>query len=164
MDLYLIDKYLHHKNLHFLQKCKKINVKYININELNDNMSNGLIYSAAIPINTSQYPKLKFLFGPQFSVLPDNRLLLIKRKDIYYNLLSEWIVNIWKKYSICNDLNLVTLPFGVDSEKFCEIKSINNRDKVIVYYKRRNPNELNYILNFLKKNNIEYILFFFKKI
>ena len=51
------------------------------------------------------------------------------------------------------------MPFGVDTEKFKEIIPISKREKVCVYFKRRNPNELYLLLNFLQNKNIEVKIF-----
>ena len=51
------------------------------------------------------------------------------------------------------------MPFGVDTLKFNEIKHINHRSKVFLYFKRRDPNELNSIINFLKTKNIHPKIF-----
>jgi glycosyltransferase involved in cell wall biosynthesis len=51
------------------------------------------------------------------------------------------------------------MPFGVDTEKFTPLKNMNEKNKVLVYYKRRDPNELQYILNFFQNKNIEVKIF-----
>jgi glycosyltransferase involved in cell wall biosynthesis len=51
------------------------------------------------------------------------------------------------------------MPFGVDTEKFTPLKNINEKNKVLIYHKRRDPSELQYILNFFQNKNIEVKIF-----
>lgn len=157
-----IKSYSHHKNVNFILKSKKINFTIINsINELHlyDLNSYDLIYSPCESIDVSKYPDSKFLFGPQFSVFPDNKLEIITNNNSSYNLLSNWVINIWSKSLYCNNLNLLTLPFGIETDKFINNKPINDRNEVIVYFKHRSPEDLNLIIQFLQKKNIHYSLF-----
>jgi hypothetical protein len=117
------------------------------------------VISPCDPINVSLYPNMKFIFGPQFSVFPDNKLATINGPNSVYNLLSDWVINIWCQYPICNNLRLIPLPFGVDSDKFVNIKPISERNEVIIYFKHRNPNDLQLIEIFLRNKNISYNLF-----
>jgi glycosyltransferase involved in cell wall biosynthesis len=66
---------------------------------------------------------------------------------------------VWKDYTICNNLKIKVLPFGVETEKFTEIKPINERNKVFIYYKNRAPQDLEFIKYFLNNKNIEYTVF-----
>jgi glycosyltransferase involved in cell wall biosynthesis len=162
MKVLFIKSSIHHKNLNFILNCKIIkftiidNVFQINQYDLN---SFDAVISPCHPIDVSKYPNIKFIFGPQFSVFPDDKLSNIKGHNVVYNLLSEWVINIWKTFPVCNNLKFVALPFGVDTEKFIDIKSIQDRNEVIVYFKHRNPSDLLYIENFLKNKNINYVVF-----
>ena len=98
-------------------------------------------------------------FGPQFSVFPEESLNIIKGPKTVYNLLSNWVINIWRQFPVCNNLKLIALPFGVDTERFKDIKPISERDKVMIYFKHRNPVDLHFIENFLKTQYIEYTIF-----
>lgn len=162
MKVLFIKSGIHHKNLHFILNCKIINFYIVNsVNDIrNINLSHfDAVYSICESIDVSKYPNTKFIFGPQFSVFPDNKLNIIKGAKSVYNLLSNWVIDIWKQFPICNNLKLIALPFGVDTERFKDIKPILERDKVIIYFKHRNPSELHYIENFLKNKNINYCLF-----
>ena len=157
---------MHHKNLHFILNCKKINFHIItNVNNLHHyNLHDyDAIYSTNHEIDVSKYPNSKFIFGPQFSIFPDNRLHVIKGDKTVYNPLSSWVINCWKQFPICNNLRLVALPFGVDTEKFINSKPIQDRNKVIVYFKHRNPNDLHSIETFLKTKKINYEIFSYDK-
>jgi len=162
MRVIFIKSHIHHKNLNFILNCKKIN--FFIVNSIADFYKMDIstfdaVISPCDPINVSQYPNMKFIFGPQFSVFPDNKLATIKGPNSVYNLLSDWVINIWRQYPICNNLRLIPLPFGVDTDKFVNIKPISERNNVVLYFKHRNPSDLHLVENFLRNKNISYNLF-----
>ena len=162
MKILFINSGIHHKNLNFILKCTKIDFHIVNnVHEIYKlNLSDyDAIYSPCDPIDVLKYPTVKFIFGPQFSVFPDNKLNVIKSTNSVYNLLSDWVINVWSQFSVCNNLRLVKLPFGVDTEIFKETKSISDKNNIIVYFKHRNPNDLLDIKNFLKNKNVSYTIF-----
>ena len=162
MKILFINSGIHHKNLHFILNCKKIQVHTIhNVNEINNyNLDDyDAVYSPCDPIDVSKYPNTKFIFGPQFSVFPDNKLACIKSKNSVYNLLSDWVINCWSKYTLCENLKLIKLPFGVDTERFKNTKTFHEKNKVLLYFKHRSPTELYNIEKFLKEKSIDYTIF-----
>ena len=162
MRILFIKSHIHHKNINFILKCKQINFFIIDsVTDINniDLTQFDAIYSPCDTIDVSKYPNTKFIFGPQFSVFPEERLTIIKGSKTVYNLLSNWVINIWKNFPVCNNLKLIALPFGVDTEKFIDNKSITEKNKVMVYFKHRNPEDLHFIENFLKCKNINYSVF-----
>ena len=115
-----------------------------------------------MPIDVSKYPTTKFIFGPHFHVFPDDRLIPIKGNNSVFIQPSDWVSKFWsdnKKYNVVNDLNIQTLPFGVDTVKFDKYKDISERNKIFIYFKNRDPNDLNFIKNFLNSKNIECKIF-----
>ena len=50
-------------------------------------------------------------------------------------------------------------PFPVYIDKFKPNNTITNKNEVLVYFKRRNPEELEFIKNFLNKKNVNYVVF-----
>jgi hypothetical protein len=162
MRVIFIKSGIHHKNLHFILKCTKIDFHIINsVNEFYgmDISSFECVISPCEPIDVSNYPNMKFIFGPQFSVFPDNKLTLINGPNTVYNLLSNWVINIWRQYPICSNLRLIALPFGVDTNKFSNILPISQRNNAIVYFKHRNPSDLLLVDSFLKNKKVHYTLF-----
>lgn len=69
-----------------------------------------------------------------------------------FRLMSE-------NYSICNGLKIVTCPFGVDTDRFNEIKQLSERNEIMVYCKSRSPQDLSLITTFLNNNHTNYTLF-----
>jgi hypothetical protein len=158
-----INKGMHIKNDNALKSYKNINLNIQNniqiLNQL-DLSEYDCVYSPVQPINVSQYPNTKFLFGPHFSIFPvKHQIDLITSNNAIYIQPSEWVVKLWKENPICNNIKIMPLSFGVDTEKFNCINNIQERTKVFVYFKRRKHTELNYLLNFLQTKNIEIRLF-----
>ena len=152
----------HHKNkkgLEMILKHLNWNYKYGsgNIDELK---YFDIIYSPSHPINTSLFPKKKFIFGPHFSVFPDNKLIHINNKlnNSFYIQPSQWAVNVWKIGGVNNILPLKVCYFPVDTIRFCPISNIE-KSKIFIYFKRRKKDELNIITSFLKSKNQEYKIF-----
>jgi hypothetical protein len=160
MNILYIRSTTHHKNDNFIVNCKKI--KFHIINSTNDLDSYDLsqfdaVLSPCIPIDISKYPTVKFIFGPHFSVLPDANLNKIRGKNCVYNNLSDWVIKLWSPSPLCNNIKLIALPFGVDTDLFTDIKPIDERTNIFVYYKQRHPDEMNMLNNFLKNKDINFV-------
>ena len=152
----------HHKNkkgLEMILKHLKWGYKYGfgNVTELKHF---DIIYSPNNPINTSLFPKKKFIFGPHFSIFPNNKLLYIKNSsnNSFYIQPSYWVSNLWKKYKIEKYVPLKVFPFPVNTKKF-KPKLENTKDKVFIYFKRRKTSELVFLKKFLKDKNIDFTVF-----
>ena len=93
MKLLIVDSF-HHKNMKGLEMiCTHLNWKYTykhgNISEIENEIPNyDVIYFPVRPYDPSRFPNKRFIFGPHFSVFPDNRLLNINNihKKILGNL------------------------------------------------------------------------------
>ncbi len=155
MKLLLIKQNFHFKNLNALLKYN-IDIEIYDNNKQYDFSQYDVIYSPEYPIDVSKYPNHKFIFGPHFSVFPiKDQMQLIEGPNSVYVQPSEWTKQAW-----CNNNNkFYVLPFGVDTYKFCEIKPLSMRNEVIVYYKHRNPAELQALQHFLQSKNIQYTIF-----
>lgn len=161
MKLLLINFYLHRKNLEALQSYG-FHIESIPIENIhNTDLSKyDAVYSPSQPIDVKLYPNTRFIFGPHFSVFPNaNDIERILDHNTIYILPSEWTKTFWKTFDICTNLNMKVIPFGVDTDRFKDSKSITERNKVLVYYKHRHPDDLNTVLSFLQSMKIEYRLF-----
>jgi hypothetical protein len=161
MKILFINLNMHSKNFNALMKY---NIDFYIINHTNldsiDLSIFNVIYSPSVPINVSKYPNSKFLFGPHFSVFPEKKHMdIIRKKNVIYTHPSDWARDVWRNNSLCNEIRIESLPFGVDTERFNEIIPIENRNNVFLYYKSRHPNELSFITNFLKSFNINVRIF-----
>lgn len=158
---------MHIKNLNALLSYKDIECHVINGTNIdNINLNNfDIIYSPCIPVNVSNYPNSKFIFGPHFSVFPEKHQMDIisENKNVIYIQPSDWARDVWKYNNLCNQIRIESIPFGVDTEKFNEIKPIQNRTKIFLYYKSRHPNELELLIKYLFFKNIEVKIFNYKE-
>lgn len=154
IKILFLNIHMHHKNLHALKSYKNIEITMIqNIHDIQgiDLSQYDCVYSPAIPINVSLYPNTRFLFGPHFSIFPDERILTIQSVNTSYIILSEWIKNIWSSFNICNGLHLVDIPFGVDTARFVPTSSILERDSVFIYFKGRDSKDLDFIVQYMNR-------------
>ena len=93
MKILLNNTNTHHKNLNAL---RKYNIQLVEINDSNLNNFDlsqfDAVYSPGVPLDVTKYPNTKFIFGPQFSVFPNENINMINgiRKNVAYNLLSNW--------------------------------------------------------------------------
>ena len=63
-----------------------------------------------------------------------------------------------KKFNFTN-LSKKAVPFGVNTNKFKPDNDRRNNNSVLLYYKNRNPDELQLLKTFLKKKNKKYNIF-----
>lgn len=163
MKLLVLGKF-HHKNmigLKLLLKSICLEYKYGNINEINEY---NIIYSPNYPVDTSKYPNKKFIFGPHFSVFPDNRLLNINNihKNSIYIQPSKWAADTWRNLNVEKVIQIKEFPFPVEIDKFRPLEN-SIKNEVFIYFKRRKPEELKFIKYFLNRKNITYTFFDYKK-
>ena len=167
MKVLFIKSYTHIKNLNFILNCKNIDFTIIDwIDDFYkiDISSFDVVYSPCHPIDVSQYPNKKFIFGPHLSIFPEkNHMDMIKNnKNVLYIQPSEWSKNVWKLNPLCQDIKIQSFAFGVDTEKFSPVKPLIEREKVFIYFKHRNPYDLQLIENFLTTKNYDFIIFSYK--
>ena len=154
----------HHKNkigLELILKYLNYNYKFGNINDINNF---DIIYMPGYPINTANYPKKKFIFGPHFSVFPTRKLLNIN--NIYNNSIyiqpSEWAADAWINKGAAEFLPIIPFPFPPHTDKFKPIEN-GKKDKVFIYFKRRKPEELEFLKAELDKRDVQYVIFDYVK-
>ena len=166
MKILFIQSTIHHKNLNFILNCKNIQFTIINsVNEINnyDLSTFDAVYSPCEPIDVSEYPNTKFIFGPHFSVFPDlNQMNIIKGDNSIYIQPSKWVVDLWYNSPICKDTKIIPFAFGVDTDKFNSNKHISEREKVFIYFKNRDPNDLKLVEDFLHNKNYDYQIFSYR--
>jgi len=162
MKILFIDINMHAKNANALFKYNNNYYVVKSIDSISRNLleSFDCVYSPAVPIDVRKYPGIKFIFGPHFSVFPEkNHMNIIRGKDTIYIQPSEWAAKVWENNSLCNNIKIRALPFGVDTDKFNEKNPIQNRRQVFVYYKSRHPDELKTVLDFFKQINVDVKVF-----
>lgn len=162
MNILLIDLNIHTKNRDALLNYNNNNYFIINHTNLDiiDLSKFDIVYSPSQPILVNKYPNTKFIFGPHFSVFPEkNQMDIIEGNNSIYVQPSEWAKNIWFFHPFCKNIRLETLPFGVNTMKFSPYNLISQRTNVFIYYKRRNPNELQILFSFLQNQGLNPKIF-----
>jgi len=162
MKILFINTWMHPKNMHSLMNYNNIEFTIVHKASDIDNFDLStfdFVYSPSSPIDVSKYPSVYFLFGPHFSVFPDDKVIEVQSKKSLYIMPGQWCVDDWKKNPLCANLNMISCPFGVDTTIFNETKPIQNRERVFIYYKSRHPEELAFMEKLLTANGILYKVF-----
>ena len=135
----------------------KYEYKYGSVNEIEQF---DIIYSPGTAINVSKYPKQKFIMGPHFSVFPNEKQLK-NINNVHNNALyiqpSDWATEVWVQLNIKQYLPIYTFSFPVDTDRFSPVDQ--DKNKIFLYYKRRDPNELKFLMQFLNNQKIHFKLF-----
>ena len=154
MKILIINCFLHEKNkqgliafLGYLQE----NIEY-KFGSVADISTADIIYSPSQPLNSLHYPNKQFIFGPHFSVFPDDKLQFLNAKNSIYIQPSEWVVQLWENKGAT--IPIKCFPFPVNTDKFQPISPPEKRTNIFIYYKRRNPQELNQLKVFLQMQHI----------
>jgi glycosyltransferase involved in cell wall biosynthesis len=165
MKILFLENGMHQKNVNALYKYNNNYYVAKSIEEIDNIDLNQFdcIYSPCVPLNVKKYPNAKFIFGPHFSVFPElHQMNEIRNNNVIYIQPSEWAAKVWENHPYCENIKVKVLPFGVDTNKFCDTASITDRNKVFIYFKNRSPEDLNLVTNFLNNKNIPYVIFSYK--
>jgi len=156
----IIDGFLHHKNKLGLKKMLEyLNYEYYfgREDDINDY---EIIYSPAKILDIGKYSNKFFIFGPHVSVFPETNLYKLKDyPNCVYIQPSEWALKVWNDRDASRFVKMRILPFCVDYIKFFNNRLQHEKNKVLVYTKRRKPSELDYVMNFLNYKREDVILF-----
>lgn len=149
MKFYISDGFVHHKNLEGMIRI---------INHLGWQRTNfedsEVVWSPANHLHSENYPGKKFIFGPHFSVFPDHnvRRLSNSANNSIYIQPSQPTVNTWVDEFGVNNLPVVSFPFPVDIPNLSTVE----KKRVLIYFKQRNPSELQFVKNVLSSRGIGY--------
>ena len=163
MKILIIDE-MHFKNkigMLLLLVYLKLEYKFCHINEVNKYIKDyDIIHFHHTPFNSSLFPSKKYIFGSAFSVFPNNKLMSINNiyKNSIYIQPSIWAANTWINFGAENIVPIKVFPFPVEVDKFCPIQH-SQKNEVFIYFKRRKPEELEYVKQFLNYKNITYKIF-----
>ena len=157
LKIYIPPTNFHFKNAFFISKL--VEKYYTKVNEIENA---NIVYSPSTYIDIHKYPKQKFVFGPHFSVFPND--IVRKFQNIHQNGLyiqpSQPSVDTWQNEFGFQNLPMKAIPFGVDTARFSVEDNLEKqRTNVMLYYKQRDPNEYKMIVDFLNGKGIQYKLF-----
>ena len=163
MKFLIINSGFHHKNKLGIEQLLNYlgwNYKYGNENDI---QNVDIIYSPCLPIDSSKHPHKKFIFGPHFSVFPNDKIKAINNihNNSIYIQPSQWAVDVWKNMGAEQLIPIKAQCFPVDTNRFNDTNKV--RTKVFVYFKRRKPEELKFVEEYLNNNNIKYKIFDYVK-
>jgi hypothetical protein len=159
--LYIVPVWCHPKNTSSLKR----QIKLLNIPLVNSIQGASHVYmpSYTPTINPAQFPNKKFILGPHFSVLPDEKVLSIdtSKNNVTYIMPSQSAKDVWLDYQFTH-MPIKVCPFGVDTRTFAE--SPVQKTKILIYVKLRYQHELDGVLSFLftegySMNDIEILVY-----
>lgn len=115
------------------------------------------IYSLSKFIDTNLYKEKKFIFGPQFSNFTCFKKICINN-SIYIQP-SDQSVNVRKALGF-NYFPITSYPVGIDTKKY----NTGLKDGLpFIYFKFRNPYDVNLVKDFMKSKNINYHFIVYSK-
>jgi hypothetical protein len=159
MKIFIYNTSFHFKNKNFIEYF--INKYHTRVNNINDA---DLVYSPNKYIDIHLYPTKRFLFGPHFSVFPNN--VVSKFNNVHNNAIyiqpSQPSVDTWQKEFNFKALPMKAMPFGVDTQRFIGNDKLT-RNNIVVYYKCRDPKEMNLLIKFLNNKNLKYKIFSYQQ-
>jgi hypothetical protein len=94
--------------------------------------------------------------GPNICVLPIDDGIVMSQKYKKYLVNSDWTFDAYKKWLPENKLDI--WPVGIDTDSF---KPNNEEEKVfdcLIYFKRRDREDLNFVINFLQEKNQKFTI------
>lgn len=159
IKLLIKEGFFHHKNAIGFRKI----LDYSNIILVSSIEEADIIYSPSNPIDVIKYPMKKFIFGPHFSVFPDHKVMSLNNKynNIYYIMPSKWPCDLWINEFKIKNIPIISAAFPVDINKFKPNNLIKN--KILIYFKSRKEEDLDFVLNFCKGEDLDFILFVYGK-
>lgn len=164
-NVLLIKTFIHNKNLYALTKYKNIHFTYVNnIDECKNVSEFDAVFCPSCFVDIKKYPNTTFIFGPHFCVFPHeiNISQFIGPNSIYVQP-SQWVIDYWKLYPPCNNLNMKPLPFGVNTDLFCPDTSTQKNNTVFIYFKGRKTEELQHTINVLNKYSVSFHIFDYRQ-
>jgi hypothetical protein len=113
-----------------------------------------LIWAPLKWINPAEF-SCKIMFGPHFFVFPSQ--LPPASDNCVYNCLSEWNKRVHEEFLPLPTVPYTCLPFGVKLPPVSE----KLRTKVLVYYKHRVPEDLEFVRALLTRRGIAHTLIWY---
>ncbi|MFA5934680.1 MAG: hypothetical protein WC827_02230 [Candidatus Paceibacterota bacterium] len=124
------------------------------INKALDSTSQLWVHDDKTALKKVAKLKIKAIVGPNIYIMPKNIPEDIDLSNVTYIHPSKWAVDIWKHFGY-DKYPIDFWPAGINTDEFSERQKPDD-GTVLIYFKQRYPEELDYIKNILEKNNIKY--------
>jgi len=154
MKIFINKGFFHHMNKQSFDEV----ISYLKFKKVNNMKEADIIYSPSLRLDTTIYPEKKFIFGPHFSVFPNQEARAIKNRfnNAIYIQPSQPSVDTWVKEFDFKNIPVKSFPFPILLEKYPISKE--DKDTVLIYFKERSPNELDILKKFIDSKNVKYDL------
>ena len=164
--IYICDPGGHHKNIYAIRKTMEhLNIPFTScsdLSQMDDTYDIALCITRYFPPDA--FPKhCKVVYGPQFFVFPNDMSHPIHAhtydpKRFFFNILSDWVDDLYRSFAPNLMLSYIACPFGIDMDAIQPVPHHSQRNKIIVYFKRRRQDYLNAVLKFLESKQESFIL------
>lgn len=140
-----------------LKGLDKIGVKYVFNQPISDYKYNW-IHDDQKAIIEAGFVGKPVLVGPNTAVLPKDlpKLRFKLPKDSVYIHPSHWCVEVWEFLGF-NEVKLDFWPVGIDLDEFEKVSRVG-KEKILLYFKQRDKNLLDFAIKLLESKNLEYEL------
>lgn len=105
---------------------------------------------------------VKILYGPHHSIFPEGNLIgpLNPKwaKRAVYTTLSDWNLEVFKEFAPQTTIPTAPLMFGVNPA-IDDVRQVPKELDCLVYFKRRDPKELEYVQSILQAKGLSYRIF-----
>jgi hypothetical protein len=113
-------------------------------------------------ISPDEFPGVKILYGPHHSVFPEGAICGPRNEEwssrCIYTTLSDWNYRVFQEFCPNPVIPYAPLPFGINSAIEDKSRYPKTMD-CIIYFKRRDPEHLKYVMEYLNKKGITYGVF-----
>ncbi len=89
------------------------------------------------------------IIGPNVCTLPIDNKIVMEQKYKKILVPSEWVKNLYLKW--IPEEKIEIWPVGVDTKRFLDCSNENKNIDCLIYFKRRNEEDLRYVTNLLKE-------------
>jgi hypothetical protein len=161
---YICDPGAHHKNVEAIRNMlTNAGVEYVccnDLRQLNDSFTVAMCFTHFFPPH--MFPAhCKVIYGPQFFVFPNDRNHPIHHHSydptrFFYNTLSDWNLSVFKSVAPNLTLMAAAIPMGININAIQEVPPLENRKKLMIYFKHRHPSHLNTVTQFLTSKQVDF--------
>jgi hypothetical protein len=165
--LYIGGGWPHNKNLQAIERmCNSMSIEYEISGDYNRIKQNNydILVSCSIFVNPEDIPEsIKIIMGPQFFVFPSGEVVGKRNEKLskrcVYNILSNWIRDVFLEFTEDFIFPMKEFPFSVDINRFRPNPGVNKEYDCVVYIKRRSKKLVDNIISLINSKQIKYKVF-----